>query len=122
MSTKNIFFGIRGTPFGGKIVPHKTDPDKMIIKAKHPEVGPILAQAADIPVVETKKGGVYFLTVVPREEMVTNLGEVLFMVASGQVAIAVKEESPAPTFSSLDDASELDDDGEEGSEDGGLGC
>jgi hypothetical protein len=108
--TKNIFLSIRGTPFGAKIAAHKTDGAQLVIKSKHPEVGAILAATAGAQILESKQGGHYFLTFVNKEDLMTNLGEALHEVAVGNVTIATKEDSPAPTFNSLGDASELDDD------------
>lgn len=111
MTKNDIFFAVRGTPFGGKLVPHKTNPDQMVIKSKHPEVGPMLCHAANVEVLDTTKGGTYFLTFVKKEDIIMNLGEALHQAHSGNLQIGFKDEQSGPVipvFNNLNDADVLD--------------
>lgn len=106
---KQLSFTIRNTPFGGKVVPHKTDELQLVIKSRHPEVGPMLCQAAGVPVIETKTGEKYSLTVVSKEDLLANLGEALFLAMTGKVEILPTDAAP-----SYDTAHDVEKDLDEG--------
>ena len=85
-----IFIAAKNSSIAAKVTDHRTDPAKIVIKAKHPEVGSVLAIAAGVnpAEIETTKGSVYFLTFLPRAAFVAGFGKAMSDVLAGNIAIA----------------------------------
>lgn len=107
-----LYFNIPHTPFSGKVVPHKEDPDLLVLKTKHPEVAPVLACSTDIEPVSSFKGSHYFVTVFKKEDFVQNFGRMLNEVFAGNVSLGFQDEQSGPVIPVMedDDADEFGDD------------
>lgn len=84
---QQVLIAIRNTPIVFKVVDHKTDPTLAVIKARHPEIGGMVAKIAGAEAEDTVKGGHYFITVVARSDFFAGLGTFLTEVAAGNVQI-----------------------------------
>lgn len=122
---KQVFFALKGSPIGFKLSQNKTDPNQLVIKARHAEVGGLVAQVAGCQILDSFKGSHYYLTFVDKTSFLANFGKVAEGVISGNVVLlppVVAGQDVAigpaiPSFNSFDDASKLDGDGEEDEED-----
>lgn len=82
-----LFFAVKGSPIAFKVCAHRKDPEQLVLKAKHPEVGAVAAQVAGAPILETEVGGVYFLTFVERKAFLEGFGKLAADVLEGAVAM-----------------------------------
>lgn len=110
---KQVFFALKNSPIGFKLVEHHTDPSKIVIKAKHPEVGGLVAHVAGCEVEASFQGSAYFLSVIDKETFLTNFGKVVTDVLSGNVMLLPPQADMAigpsvPVFSSIADEELLD--------------
>ena len=62
-----LVLAIEGTPVAVRIVPHKSDASKLVLKALHPEVAGMLCQVMGVVPGKTWQGSNYFLTEVDAE-------------------------------------------------------
>lgn len=59
---------IEGTPIAVRIVPHNTDPTKLMLKTGHPEAGMALAAICEVEAGELTKGSNFFMVPVDKDE------------------------------------------------------
>ncbi len=64
---------IEGTPIAFRVVPHTSKPGWVVVKAKHPEVGAILAKFGDVVAGKTWKGSNFWITEFPKSELISAL-------------------------------------------------
>lgn len=57
-----LVLALEGTPVGVRIVPHKADATKLVLKASHPEVAGMLCQVMGVQPGKTWQGNSYFIT------------------------------------------------------------
>lgn len=69
-----LVLAIEGTPVGVRIAPHKTDAAKLVLKAGHPEVAPMLCKAMGVQPGNTWQGSSYFCTEVDAKAFQGALG------------------------------------------------
>jgi hypothetical protein len=117
---RQIFIAQKGSPIAFKVVPHTTDPTMLVIKAKHPEVGALIAHAAGIEgsALNTAKGSLYFMTFVQKTQLEQGLGKVILDVLAGNLALATpSQENVVPVYNDLSSAMDGPDDDDEEEDD-----
>ena len=97
--TQQMFFAVKGGVLAFKVCEHKSDSTQLVIKARHPEVGVIVAQLAEADILDTDKGSAYFLTYVSRDQFFKGFGKVALDAFEGKVTIlppAFNDEATGP--------------------------
>lgn len=114
---KTVFFALKGSPIGFKLVPHTGDNSQLVIKAKHPEVGGLVAQIASTDVIKSLKGSAYYLTFVNKAAFLSQFGKIVSDVIEGNVVLLppahlqdVQAGPAVPVFNNLNDSSALEED------------
>lgn len=112
-----VFVSIKDTAFFVKITNHNSDPSKLVLKSKHPEVGSMLAAASGLSALDIKseKGNKYFITFVPKASFQAGLGKVLLEMVAGNMSIKAPE--TMPIYKDLSDMEAPDDEDDDEEED-----
>lgn len=111
---KQIFIAVKDTNMLVKLVDHKDDPETLVIKTKHPELGSILAVAACSTINQVEKGSCYYLTFVPKKAFFAGLGVALFEIQSGNLNVSSVKSFPIiADLSDVKDPEDEDDEDEE---------
>lgn len=107
-----LFIALKGSPIAFKVENHKMDPNQLVLKARHPEVGSLIALAAGLTEnLPTTKGSSYFITFVPRDAFEAGFGKAMLNIMAGNLALTAQE--IVPVYSDLDAVSDASDDDEE---------
>ena len=91
--------GIEGTPVGARIVPHKSDATKLVLKSPHPEGGAALATILGVEVEgEITRGRCFFMVTVDKAKFLAALAAGLGKV----LEVAVPTADPKPELEVLE--------------------
>jgi hypothetical protein len=112
-----ILIAARNTPLGFKLCAHNTDPNQVVVKSHHPEVGALIATIAKTDAVTTK-GAAYFITFLPKTVFFAALPELVQNIFDQKIQMAPTPSVPNNPSLTEADASYGDDDGESDGDDG----
>lgn len=68
-----VIVAIEGTPIGARVVPHRDDPSKVMLKAPHPEGAAALAQLCGVSPGAVVQGRNYFMVAVDRSAFLAGI-------------------------------------------------
>jgi hypothetical protein len=86
---------IEGTPVGARIVPHKTNDSKLVLKSPHPEGGAALAALCGVQSGEVIQGSSYFIVEVDKAAFLEGLSKGAAAILAEAKPTEPKAEEPA---------------------------